>query len=249
MIFCFSGTGNSLYVASRVAKATKEEIIMITESERRLQKSYILNDAERLGFIFPIYWWGMPLLVEEFVKNLKLDNYNGQYTYAIATFGLGSKNGVIDLKDILKSKKIMLTSNFEVKMVDNYIVGYEVANEEKQKKILLNAENQLNQILPHIMRQETVKVKDYIGRIVKPIVHHFYKSVDHHKKFYTTDSCIGCSTCEKNCPCNSIKMAESKPTWLTNCSFCLKCINCCPKQAIQYGKGTEGRTRYYNSNI
>ncbi len=64
------------------------------------------------------------------------------------------------------------------------------------------------------------------------------------KKFYTTDECIGCDLCEKLCPLNNIKLLDKKPTWGNNCIHCTACINRCPKEAIEYGKKTQGKNRY-----
>ena len=58
-----------------------------------------------------------------------------------------------------------------------------------------------------------------------------------------TDKCVGCKSCMKiGCP--AISMKDGKPVWKAQCYQCLRCINACPRQAIQYGKGTEGRRRY-----
>jgi epoxyqueuosine reductase QueG len=39
-------------------------------------------------------------------------------------------------------------------------------------------------------------------------------------------------------------MSEGKPSWNKKCYQCLKCINGCPEEAIQYGSKTIGRKRY-----
>lgn len=248
MIFCFSGTGNSFHVAQIIAQANQEQIIMITETEREQRKKYILKDREKVGFVFPIYWWGMPMLVEQFIKDLALINYCENYTYAIATYGLGARNGMVDLEKLLHKKNILLHAKYEVKMVDNYIVGYELASKETQSHILAKAEEKIFHIMESIEREEEMEVKDLLGYIVKPIVHHLYKITNHRNKFYVTDTCVGCGICQAECPCNTIKLKDKKPTWEKNCSFCLKCLHHCPKQSIQYGKRTAQRTRYYYSD-
>ncbi len=244
MIFCFSGTGNSLHVAQVIAKDSQEEIIRITQREREKNKKYILGANEKVGFIFPVYWCGMPTLVEEFIRDLTLINYNKNYTYVIATFGLKSHNGMRDLESLLKKKFMMLQAKYEVKMVDNYVVGYDIITEEKQKSILLEADNKIAEIVAKIQKEEEATIKDLLGWTIKPMIHSLYKRTDHHKKFYATSTCIGCGICEKECPCNVIKLEHNRPGWQRNCSFCLKCINSCPKQAIQYGQSTETRKRY-----
>lgn len=50
MIFYFSGTGNSRYVAEQIADATNEELISITKEEMNKGVSYVLQDGERVGF-------------------------------------------------------------------------------------------------------------------------------------------------------------------------------------------------------
>jgi NAD-dependent dihydropyrimidine dehydrogenase PreA subunit len=42
----------------------------------------------------------------------------------------------------------------------------------------------------------------------------------------------------------NITMQDGKPRWDNNCTQCMACIAYCPKQAIEYGKATKGKTRY-----
>lgn len=64
------------------------------------------------------------------------------------------------------------------------------------------------------------------------------------RPFFATDRCNGCGLCAQRCPASAISMKDGKPVWKAQCYQCLRCINACPRQAIQYGKGTEGRRRY-----
>ena len=245
MIFCFSGTGNSLHIANKIAAATDDNIIMITESEKRRHVEYHLDNDEKVGFLFPIYWWGMPLLVEEFVREMKINDYKGQYIYAVCTYGLNANNGLYDLKKSLKNKEMPLSANYEVKMVDNYVVGYELKNKDIQSQILLKADEKIAVIINSILKMQNINVEDGPYSLIKPLIHSFYKNKNHQNGFYTTEECIGCHKCENQCPCNAISLEDNKPVWTKNCSFCLKCINTCPNQAIQYNKGTRGRKRYH----
>lgn len=54
MIYCFSGTGNSLYVAEKLLE---------------------IDSEDSLGFVFPIYAWGA---TPEFVKNVAIINNCGK---------------------------------------------------------------------------------------------------------------------------------------------------------------------------
>lgn len=246
MIFCFSGTGNSLHVAKVITKQNGDEIVMMTEAELLQEKTYSLQEGERLGFVFPIYWWGIPTQVKRFVEHMKLSfpqlSEQHTYTYAYATYGMVGNNGMRDIRKCLERKHIDLDAAFEVKMVDNYIIGYELANKEKQKALLEKAEIQIQEDASSIARRQKQKIKDYLW-IFKPIVHKCYQSTNHAKKFFVTEDCINCGRCRQKCPSNAIERKNDKLVWSQDCTFCLKCIHNCPKQAIQYGK-TQGRTRY-----
>ena len=92
MIFYFTGTGNSYAVAKEMSKACSEELISIGNSYKKEEFTYELNNDETLGFIFPTYWYGIPTIVEEFLKKLEIKNYKNQYTYLIATYGIVGGN-------------------------------------------------------------------------------------------------------------------------------------------------------------
>lgn len=246
MIFYFSGTGNSRFVAESIAEATGDMLINITKDEMEQNREYRLQDGEKLGFVFPIYWWGMPSLVEEFVQRMKLQVKEDSYIYGVSTYGLESHNGLKDLERLLLQKNIPLQATYEVKMVDNYVVAYDIAGEEKQAVIYKNAKVIIEKIINDIKSNKQVKIADIIGTTIKPVVHTFYKKTDHRKHFYATDACTGCGLCAKSCPCQAIAMEQDKPVWRENCAFCLKCIHNCPVQALQHGKGTMKRGRYIN---
>ena len=246
MIFYFSGTGNSQYVAKVLGDATKEAVVNITRDEMEKELEYNLKEGENLGFVFPIYWWGMPVLVEEFVRKMKVKLGVDNYIYGVSTYGLQPHNGLKDLEKLLVKKGMYLDATYEVKMVDNYVVGYDIAGKEKQEVIYSQARIKIDSIIHDVAERQHSKIRDIIGTTIKPIVHSVYKHTDHRKKFYVTEDCTGCGYCAKNCPCQAIVMENNKPVWKENCSFCLKCIHSCPKQAVQNGKGTKERSRYLN---
>lgn len=69
MIFYFSGTGNSLAVARELAKRLNEPLVEMASSHT--VPPYVFPDAQAgvVGFVFPVYAWGMPHVVEDFLKH------------------------------------------------------------------------------------------------------------------------------------------------------------------------------------
>ena len=78
MIFYFSGTGNTKWAASKLAAATREDLISIApymradDSSHKLAEPFILKENERLGFVFPVHGWRVPKLVREFISKMKI---------------------------------------------------------------------------------------------------------------------------------------------------------------------------------
>ena len=246
MIFCFSGTGNSKHIADKITNSTGERLIHISKNIIEEKETYNIGDNERIGFVFPVYWYSMPIIVEKFIEQLKLSGYQKQYVYAIATYGIAAGNVMDRLIRILNNKQVHLNGIFGVKMVDNYVVGYNITNKDKQRIILDNAEIEIDKMISMIERRESIEyIKKGVIAFVTPITRYAYRKANHTKKFFVTQECNGCNQCERSCPCNAIHMLDGKPNWAGECTFCLKCIHGCKQSAIQYGKFTEKRDRYY----
>lgn len=245
MIFYFSGTGNSKHIADRIANSTGERLVDISENIIQKNETYNIKENERIGFVFPVYWYCMPKIVEKFIVQLKLSGYQKQYVYAITTYGLAAGNVMDRVIHVLSNKQVRLNGIFGVQMVDNYVVGYNIIHVDKQRTILKNAEVEIAKIMSMIECRENIEYikKGNIG-FVTPITGYAYRKANHTKKFVATQECNGCKQCESSCPCNTIHMMDGKPMWAGECTFCLKCINGCKQSAIQYGKYTKKRDRY-----
>ena len=56
MIFYFSATGNSKYTAQRIADATGDRLISLSDAVRGRNYCYDVSRDERIGFVFPVYF-------------------------------------------------------------------------------------------------------------------------------------------------------------------------------------------------
>ena len=64
MILYFSGTGNSLYAARRLAELTGDDVRPLLS----LRETPLEKGAEAVGIVFPVYAWGMPRIVERVLR-------------------------------------------------------------------------------------------------------------------------------------------------------------------------------------
>lgn len=105
MIFYFSGTGNSKWIAKEIAEKTGDIAESIVDMNRNGRVPYKAETGETLGFVFPVYAWGPPLIFMEFASKVIFDESN--YLFGACTCGGSAGNAM----EIL-SKIVPLSSAF-----------------------------------------------------------------------------------------------------------------------------------------
>lgn len=73
MIFYFSGTGNSRWVAESLGKRLEDAVEDIADVKIE-KEEYTLPEGEILGFVFPVYAWAPPTIVMDFISLLRLSS-------------------------------------------------------------------------------------------------------------------------------------------------------------------------------
>jgi len=246
-IYFFSGTGNSLKVAKDLCRILNDcEVISMT---RAMQQNELYNKAERVGFVFPLYFLGAPAIVFDFMK--KIDLKNSKYLFAIITsHGGGAGAAIYQLNKLLKLNSKKLHAGFSIEMPGNYIPMYDIVSEDKQKLVFNKADEKVKEIAEIIKKnQENIKRQtfQFIGAFINKLFSRNVNKSD--KNFIVNENCNSCEICEKVCPVKNIKIIEGKPQWQHKCQRCLACIHFCPTEAIQYGNKTIKRSRYHHPDI
>ena len=243
MIYYFSGTGNSFDAARRLTGAD-EEMVDIASLPLEGDIDCILEEGEALGFVFPVYYAGLPSIVKEFIPRLKLPG-KAPYVYAVITCG-GSIYGAGDmLGKELEKCGINLDAVYSVLMPDNYVIMYKIDEEAKRDEILAAAREEIKEISRRIeAREKTPWAKNGFAKLATAFLYPAYEKARKTDKFWIDDQCIGCATCVNRCPAKAMAMKDGHPTWIKDkCIHCMSCIRC---GAVQYGKSTVGRKRYTN---
>ena len=107
MIFYFSATGNSKYVAECI-RAEGEQLIPITDAMDKKEYDFHVSD-ERIGIVSPTYDWTLPSIVSEFLESLTLHFDSKPYLYYVATYGTTSGAPASMADHILRKKDLPLT--------------------------------------------------------------------------------------------------------------------------------------------
>ena len=248
IIFYFSGTGNSLQVAKDIAEKIGEcEVINLAKYDTSNKIT-----VERVGIVFPVYFWGIPNIIENFLKKIKLES--NPYIFSVATCGGVVGASLVQINDLLMLKNQKLHSGFAITMPENYIVNYNADSKEKQQKLFDKEKSKVAEISEVVInkKEQPLEKSKYMvatlcGKMLNQAVVKKYPTKD--TNFNLNDKCIGCGICEKACSVGNIVMIDGKPTWNHHCEFCLGCLQSCPVAAINYANKTQKRTRYFNPNI
>jgi flavodoxin len=126
MIFYFTGTGNSLYAANHIAEAQGERLVSIAKLMSRKEDAYHfeMGEKELLGFAFPVFAWGPPKMVLDFIG--KLDVAGKPYVFSLSTCGNTEGSTPKIMRKALAARALTLDSTFSLQMPSNYVVGADV---------------------------------------------------------------------------------------------------------------------------
>ncbi len=242
MIIYFSATGNSKYTAQVIAYETNDKAVSILDITDKI----VLKDGENLGIITPTYCWRLPTIVEEFLRKIKIENANNSYVYYIATYGTTSGQTDYYVKKYLKKIKIKLSASYSIKTVDNWVVEFNVGDQDIVNDLLKEEALQIDKIIKKIKE----KKKEFISKDKKSLflcegAKVYYNKARRTKNFIVYDNCITCGICSQNCPVKAIKIVDGRPIWvIEQCTLCFGCLHKCPMHAIEYDGITKKNGQY-----
>lgn len=248
IIFYFTGTGNSLAVARDIAdKLGDTKLVSIADAikEDNIDLSYM-----RIGFVFPVYYSNVPVIVKHFIEKLRFNK--AQYIFGVMTFGGTYVTTLSKLNQYVTGQGGSLSAGFSVHMPGNYIVKYGAFPKPLQQILLKGVKKKVNKI-SIALKEKKVLFKAKEGSVTGFFAEIGNKSIseisENAHNFHVNNNCTGCSSCSKVCPVDNIKMENRQPKWGTVCEQCMACIQWCPAHAIEYADKTAKRKRYHHPDI
>jgi ferredoxin/flavodoxin len=261
MIYYFSGTGNTLFIAKELAALLQGELVSISSAA---QAERICPSADTIGIVYPVYYGDLPPVVHDFAK--KLQGLENKYIFAVSNYGGGYGVSMTMLEQCVTAAGGTLAAAYGIHMPQNAFRKFWENNgrlvEKSRKSCRTIAENTR-------LGKKGIKQRGILPRLILPLHTLFvplYKKglarrsgmpadtemdvlVRAAGRTYTVnEKCTACGLCEKVCPVANIVIIKGRPKWQSRCENCLACYNWCPSRAIE---GSVAHKDYYyvNPNI
>ena len=240
MIAVFSGTGNSRYVADVLAERLGDDVMVYPDRVSA-------GDGDRVVWVFPVYSWGVPPVVMQWIKN---SDIAGSNAWAVMTCGDDAGNTADQWRRLMSGAGAKAYASFTVIMPNTYVLmkGFDVDSEAVAEAKLAAAPARVRQVAETIaagaFRGDDV-CRGRFAAIKSGVIYPwFVRHAMSPRPFHATDACVGCGICARMCPLDNIVMENKRPAWGDNCALCLRCYHICPHKAVAYGKATRGKSRY-----
>jgi len=245
IVFYFSATGNSKYVAELFCENMNAGCHSI-EEDTDFSQLIIQNDI--VGFCYPIYGSRVPRLMRDFVeKNIKLLE-NKKLIIFCTQMGF-SGDGARVLTDLFPRDYV------NVVQAEHFLMPTNVCN----LSVLPLAGKKLTQWYLVITQKRTRKVCDNIrsgiikkrgfnpiSRALGLIQGTFLPGIERRalSKVWIKKDCNQCGLCVSLCPMNNLMLTNGTIVPQNNCMMCYRCINKCPQKAISVFLRGKVKTQY-----
>lgn len=254
LVFYFTATGNSLYVARELGGS---DIISIPQA---LKKGELEYEADEIGFVQPVYGHMPPNIVKDFLKVAKL---KADYFFAVLTYGnmRGASPEVWD--EFASSCGYKFHYITTILMVDNWLHAFDMNEQMKiDKKIPEQLERIKNDLQKHANgmdeitdrdRQFTAGFLQWTGMNKED----GFKYEAGERFQIDMNECVACGICMEVCPRGNYELTNRGVVASGQCDYCLACIHACPQKAITFrpskqwllGPEPNPKARYLNPEV
>jgi len=245
VLFYFSGTGNSEYLAKFFGREMKVDCHSIEEEE--VNHSETIKSSEIVVFCYPIYGSRVPRNMRQFI-DCYIDDLQGKKLIIFATQWLFSGDGARVLTDLFPKDyvEVIYAEHFNMpNNISNTSFLKEVSQEKMETKIaraearmLVACENikagivrrrgfsSFSKFLGAFQGIPWQRKSSSIGLIKGSMEDKISRSAR------ADDACISCSICVKACPARNLRLEKGLISHNDDCLGCYRCVNICPERAI-----------------
>ena len=244
VIYYFTGTGNSLSAAKKLAA------LLDGESELRPIAALVgagdieVGPADTVGFVFPIYGSDTPWPVKEVGQHLKLTGE--PYCWAIGTCNERGGTCMDTFTAFMARYGIRLSYAKKLDMPGNCMESNAAENAERleleESRVALFARNINRRFVG------SSHAADSPENTAEKTRARFHGMLDAWK--VDEERCTGCGLCAEVCPMGNITLKDGHPVYGDKCAVCFACFHFCPTQAVGTAMASlNSRSRYHHPEV
>ncbi|MFP3953473.1 MAG: EFR1 family ferrodoxin [Candidatus Acetothermia bacterium] len=260
LILYFSGTGNTKFIANKIATKLERKGHHVTPTSVENFEPEEASLYDFLVFGYPIYGYDMPKFLKGYLERLSLPSSRGGAVYD--TMGYNGGNSLRATAEKLIAKGFVVVGTAEFMMPGNDGLAITDWKSKTAQQVLSTDYGRSQEIREGVERlvdqidagvDQGIKQgegnppkRKFIYRLLTPATKLLFDIFERvfTGKFRADESCIGCGLCERICPADNIVVHGKEVEFGDDCYFCLRCLHQCPVEAIQITRFTEGKFRY-----
>jgi ferredoxin len=249
-LYYFTGTGNTLAVARDLAAELGDT--RLVPLRRAMAPGGVVVSADAVGIAFPVYFFDLPRIVRQFVKQLRFEG--DPYIFGIATCGERPGGALFALQSLLGEQGRTLSAGFALVMPENFLGPVDLTGDAPRRAEKYAAAKDRIPAIAAAIRSRAVSVPEGSdsrllragGRFVAALATSVYNTP---RRLHATGACNRCGICGQVCPTRNITVMPGGVQFGNACTQCYACLHWCPAGAIEIGGRTTGKPRYHHPDV
>lgn len=237
VIIYFTGTNNSLYLSNLIkTRLEKEDKIKLDLIDIESRDTINLNKYEVVIFVYPIYAYSMPKIMEKFIDKIEFLPFKKYYILKNSgePSPLNNDSSHYLIKKLKKNNlkingeyHFLFPYNIMFRYEDNFIKELYFYDLKLLDIFIYEYKNDIKRILYPTLFIRFNRQIFKVQRIGAKINSYFYK-IDKNK-------CNNCYLCINICPTKNIEVIHNNIKFNHDCIMCMRCSFNCPNNAIKIG--------------
>ncbi|MBU0996569.1 MAG: EFR1 family ferrodoxin [Firmicutes bacterium] len=238
VLFYFSGTGNTYYVAKKIMEYfRKSDICDLYSIEKHLADgSDLIESADIVGIGYPIYGSSLPKIVKDFISSLKTSN---KIAFTFCTQLMFSGDGAAYGGRLLKKRGFVVKWQEHFNMPNNITdiriltLRHKMNYQKIEKRISYKTRKFVQRILSERPYKKGSNFFSLLLGLSQRVAYEKMELNAYPNAIRIKEElCNGCTLCTLICPTNNLEMKDGIAVSKDYCTLCYRCINHCPKKAM-----------------
>jgi len=232
-IYVFSGTGNTLTIAKKIAEVFNAVGIKAGVHRIEATSPDSINLRSTIGIGTTVACWNTYPMVKKWLKSLP--KADGTEVFLFDSMGDSSLCMLASIGKELEKKGYKIIGSKDFVMPNNFLL-VETENKKQEK---------LNKTIPLVEEFASSIIEDKADIVKGGLIYSLFFAVTSFlvntwrwklsQKIFgfkiNNKICTKCGLCVQICPKNNITM-NGFPVFNGNCELCLRCVSYCPAKAI-----------------